>query len=127
MTMRPCEPRMPRRPLGRLAVAVLLLAATGVAAHRAFRSAEDEERAKHWDLAVLAYQKAAELDPTNLHYKVALTQAKTQAALSHYDRGRLYRASGNLDLALVEFEQAVAIDQTIAVAGQELKKVKAYL
>ena len=125
MTMRPCEPRMPRRPLGRLAVAVLLLAATGCAAHRAFRSAEDEERAKHWDLAVLAYQKAAELDPTNLHYKVALTQAKTQAALSHYDRGRLYRASGNLDLALVEFEQAVAIDQTIAVAGQELKKVKA--
>jgi len=116
---------MPRRPLGRLAVAVLLLAATGCAAHRAFRSAEDEERAKHWDLAVLAYQKAAELDPTNLHYKVALTQAKTQAALSHYDRGRLYRASGNLDLALVEFEQAVAIDQTIAVAGQELKKVKA--
>ncbi len=125
MTMRPSDPRTSRRPFGRLAVAFLLLASTGCAAHRAFRAAEEEERSQHWDLAILAYQKAAEMDPENLRYKISLTRARNRAALVHYDRGRLYRASGNLDLALIEFEQAVAIDQTIATALQELKKVKA--
>ena len=125
MTMRPPAPRTRRRPIGPIAAALLLLASTGCAAHRAYRAAEDEERAQHWDLAVLAYQKAVDMDPGNLHYKVGLTRARTRAALVHYDRGRLYQASGNLDLALIEFEQAVAIDQTVATAGQELKKVKA--
>lgn len=125
MTMRPSDPRTSRRPLGRLAVALLLLASTGCAAHRAYRSAEEEERAQHWDLAVLAYQKAAEMDPENLRYKISLTRARNRSALVHYDRGRLYRASGNFDLALIEFEQAVAVDSTIATAQQELQRVKA--
>ena len=125
MTMRPSDPRTSRRPFRRLAVALLLLASTGCAAHRVFRSAEEEERAQHWDLAVLAYQKAAEMDPENLRYKISLTRARNRSALVHYDRGRLYRTSGNLDLALIELEQAVAVDPTIATAQQELQRVKA--
>src|SRR5512140_1674618 len=124
MSMRPSDPRTSRRPFAGLAVAILLFASTGCAAHRAYKSAETEERSQHWDLAVLAYQKAAEMEPQNLKYKISLTRARNRAALVHYDRGRLYRASGNLDLALIEFEQAVATDQTIATAQQELKKVK---
>jgi general secretion pathway protein D len=125
MTMRPSDPRTSRRPFRRLAVVLLLLASTGCAAHRAYRSAEEEERAQHWDLAVLAYQKAAEMDPENLRYKISLTRARNRSALVHYDRGRLYRTSGNLDLALIELEQAVAVDPTIATAQQELQRVKA--
>ncbi|HEX7579465.1 MAG TPA: secretin N-terminal domain-containing protein [Thermoanaerobaculia bacterium] len=123
--MRPSDPRTSRRPFRRLAMALLLLASTGCAAHRVFRSAEEEERAQHWDLAVLAYQKAAEMDPENLRYKISLTRARNRSALVHYDRGRLYRTSGNLDLALIELEQAVAVDPTIATAQQELQRVKA--
>ena len=125
MTIRPSDPRTSRRPFGRLAVALLLLALTGCSAHRVFRTAEEEERAQHWDLAVLAYQKAAEMDPGNLRYKISLTRARNKAALGHYHRGVLYRTSGNLDLALIELEQAIAIDQTIGTAQQEVKKVKA--
>jgi general secretion pathway protein D len=125
MTIRPSDPRTSRRPFGRLAVALLLLALTGCSAHRVFRTAEEEERAQHWDLAVLAYQKAAEMDPGNLRYKISLTRARNKAALGHYHRGVLYRTSGNLDLALIELEQSIAIDQTIGTAQQEVKKVKA--
>ena len=125
MTIRPSDPRTSHRPFGRLAVALLLLALTGCSAHRVFRTAEEEERAQHWDLAVLAYQKAAEMDPGNLRYKISLTRARNKAALGHYHRGVLYRNSGNLDLALIELEQAIAIDQTIGTAQQEVKKVKA--
>ncbi len=125
MTIRPSDPRTSRRPFGRLAVALLLLALTGCSAHRVFRTAEEEERAQHWDLAVLGYQKAAEMDPGNLRYKISLTRARNKAALGHYHRGVLYRTSGNLDLALIELEQAIAIDQTIGTAQQEVKKVKA--
>ena len=125
MTIRPSDPRTSRRPFGRLAVALLLLALTGCSAHRVFRTAEEEERAQHWDLAVLAYQQATEMDPGNLRYKISLTRARNKAALGHYHRGVLYRTSGNLDLALIELEQAIAIDQTIGTAQQEVKKVKA--
>jgi general secretion pathway protein D len=113
------------RALAPAAILIGLLAEAGCAANRAFKSAEEEERSQHWDLAVLAYEKAVEMDPENTRYKISLVRARNRAALVHYDRGRLYRSSGNLDLALIEFEQAVAIDPTIGTAQMELKKVTA--
>jgi general secretion pathway protein D len=117
--------RRPRSPRTLLLAATLLLAVTasGCAAERAFRQAQDHEQMKHWDLAVMAYQKAISLDPVNKKYESALFRARMQAAQTHLGRGRLHRSAGQLDLAQVELEQSVALDPTNDVAVQELKRV----
>jgi len=115
-----------RPPRAFLLAAVLVTAfvTSGCAAERAFRQAQDHEQRRHWDLAVMAYEKANELDPVNMKYQTALFRSKMQAAQTHLSRGRLHRSAGQLDLAKVELEQAVALDPTNDVALQELKRVE---
>ena len=120
MTVR--RPRPPRALLLVAALAAVLLT-SGCAAERAFHQAQDHEVRQHWDLAVMAYQKAISLDPANKKYEAALLRARMQAAQTHLGRGRLHRTAGQLDLAQVELEQSVALDPTNDVALQELKKV----
>jgi general secretion pathway protein D len=103
--------------------AVLGLFASGCASERAFRKAQEHEQQQHWDLAVLAYEKARSLDPLNKKYEAALFRSRMQAAHAHLGRGRLHRSAGQLDLAKVELEQSVALDPTNDVALQELKRV----
>ncbi|MBK9373671.1 MAG: hypothetical protein IPN03_08020 [Holophagales bacterium] len=115
----------PRPPRVLLLAAALALAvgASGCASERAFREARDYEQLEYWDMAVMAYQKAASLDPANKKYESSLFRARLQAAQTHLGRGRLHRSAGQLDLAKVELEQSVALDPTNDVAVQELKKV----
>jgi tetratricopeptide (TPR) repeat protein len=107
-----------------LALAALLgLFASGCASERAFRQAQEHEQLQHWDLAVLAYEKAVSVDPGNKKYESSLFRARIRAAQVHLGRGRLHRSAGQLDLAKVELEQSVALDPTNDVALQELKRV----
>jgi general secretion pathway protein D len=105
-----------------LAIASVLL--SGCTATRAFRQAEHEEQREHWDLAVLAYEKALSLAPGNDQYRMSLQRARIRAAQAHYERGRLHHTAGQLDMAQVELEQSLALDSTNDSAIQELKKVK---
>ncbi len=116
------RPRPPRILLLAAALA-LAVGASGCASERVFREAQDYEQLQHWDMAVLAYQKAASLEPGNKKYESALFRSRMQAAQTHLGRGRLHRSAGQLDLAKVELEQSVALDPTNDVAHQELKKV----
>lgn len=115
--------RFPRFHRALALAAVLGLFATGCASERAFRQAQDHEQQQHWDLAVLAYEKAVSVDPGNKKYGAALFRARLRAAQVHLGRGRLHRSAGQLDLAKVELEQSVALDPTNDVALQELKRV----
>ena len=105
------------------AALALAVGAAGCASERAFREAQDYEQLQHWDMAVMAYQKAASLEPGNKKYESALFRSRLQAAQTHLGRGRLHRSAGQLDLAQVELEQSVALDPTNDVAQQELKRV----
>jgi general secretion pathway protein D len=113
----------PARTLLLIAALAMALASGGCAAERAFRQARDQEQKRHWDLAVMAYEKAASLDPVNKKYEAALFRSRMQAAQTHLGRGRLHRSAGQLDLAKVELEQSAALDPTNDVAAQELKRV----
>jgi tetratricopeptide (TPR) repeat protein len=118
----------PTRRVGRRALSAALAAALllgGCVASRAFRDAEREEAHEHWDLAVLAYQRALSIDPTNTRYKIALSRAKQKAAQTHFERGKLHRSAGQLDMAQVELEQSVALDPTNDSALQDLKRTQA--
>ncbi|MBP7678342.1 MAG: hypothetical protein KBB14_18710, partial [Thermoanaerobaculia bacterium] len=118
------QSKRPPRALLLAAVLATAFVTSGCAAERAFRQAQDHEQRRHWDLAVMAYEKANELDPVNMKYQTALFRSKMQAAQTHLSRGRLHRSAGQLDLAKVELEQAVALDSTNDVALQELKRVE---
>jgi general secretion pathway protein D len=110
-----------------LAVSLLVLLTAGCATSRAMRDGEDAEARGHWDLAYLAYLKAHETDPGDLEAKVASERMRVKAARVHYERGKIYHQSGQLDLAAVELEQSVALDPNIDAAQQEYRKIRADL
>ncbi len=104
-----------------LTLAVLM---TGCAGSSAYQQAKDEEAVGHWDLAVMRYAKALELDPNNAGYKAALARAKLKASQVHFEKGKMYRASGRPDLAVVELSQTVLLDPTNDYAEIELRKAE---
>ncbi len=116
--------RFPRLP-GVAVALVLALLASGCVSSRAYRDGEREEARKHWDLAVLAYERALALDSKDSAARISLQRARFQAAQAHYERGRLHRSAGQLDLAVAELEVSTALDSTNDSALQELKRAKA--
>lgn len=115
---------MRKRTHFRAAIAVALAVLTGCASSRAFREARQEEAVEHWDLAVLKYARAAELEPRNAAYRVALARARIKASQFHFEKGKMYRASGRPELAAVELDQAVLLDPTNQYAEVELRKAR---
>jgi general secretion pathway protein D len=119
--------RLAPRPGRRRLAGLFLLAAfaAGCATSNAFRDGKDAELRERWDLAVLAFQKAYSQEPANIEYKIAYERARLKAAQVHYERGRMHKSAGQLDLAALEFEEASSLDPTLDVAAQELKRTKA--
>ncbi|MGH9399909.1 MAG: hypothetical protein ACRD00_06045, partial [Thermoanaerobaculia bacterium] len=107
-----------------LTVIGLTVFAWACAGSQAFREAREEETLGHWDVAVLKYGRAADLDPTNAAYKLAFARARTKASQVHFEKGKLYRSSGAPDLAVVELEQSVVLDPTNKYAETELRKAR---
>jgi general secretion pathway protein D len=102
----------------------LIVVMSGCAGSNAYRQAKDEEAVGHYDMAVMQYAKALELDPTNAGYKAALARAKLKASQIHFEKGKMYRASGRPDLAVVELSQTVLLDPTNDYAKVELRKAE---
>ena len=108
----------------KLLALLVLLAAAGCSGSRAFHDAREEETLGHWDLAVLKYARALDLDPKNTHYKISLARAKIKASQFHFEKGKLYRSAAQPELAAVELEQAVLLDPTNKYAETELRKAR---
>src|SRR6476659_9832239 len=111
------------KPTKFLALLTLLLA-TGCAGSAAYRYAREEDTLQHWDLAMVKYARALDQDPTNTQYKIALGRARLRASRFHFEKGKLYRSAGQPELAAVELEQAVVLDQTNKYAETELRKAR---
>ncbi|HTO87477.1 MAG TPA: secretin N-terminal domain-containing protein [Thermoanaerobaculia bacterium] len=102
----------------------LLVGSIGCTAYRNYQQARDDEAAQRWDAALQKLEKAVQLDPKNPEYQLALAHAKLKASQIHFEKGKLYRSSGNPDLAVVELEQAVLLDPTNDYADTELRKAR---
>jgi general secretion pathway protein D len=111
------------KPLKFLAL-LAVLAAAGCVGSRSYRDAREEETLGHWDLAVLKYARALDLDRENTAYKIAFGRAKIKASRFHFEKGKLYRSAGQPELAAVELEQAVVLDPTNKYAETELRKAR---
>jgi len=107
-----------------VALSLLLVSLSACTGSRAFREARDQEALEHWDLAVLQYSRAAELDPKNNRYRMLLARTKIKASQFHFEKGKLYRGSGRPELAVVELQQAVLLDTTNQYAEVELRKAR---
>jgi general secretion pathway protein D len=109
----------------KLALAAALVAAgVGCAGTQPFQQAREEEQAGHYDVAVMNYARALELDPGNSVYRASLARARLRASQFHFEKGKMYRASGRFDLAVVELEQATLLDTTNDYAATELKHAR---
>jgi general secretion pathway protein D len=105
-------------------VAALVVAAVGCAGTRSFEQARQEEDLGHYDLAVMNYAKALDLDPSSSRYKASLARARVRASQFHFEKGKMYASSGRFDLAVVELEQAALLDPTNDYAATELRKAR---
>jgi general secretion pathway protein D len=109
---------------------VTLLASCG--SYSAYRKAQTAETAKDWDVAVVEYERALEIDPGNRQFKVALDRARREASRVHFEKGKSLRAAASeatgsdqlrlAQLAATEFQLTVKLDTTNQFAAVELVK-----
>jgi len=108
----------------RLLALLVLLTASACAGSRSYHEAREEEVLGHWDLAVLKFSRAIELDPNNAQYRIAYAKARIKASQFHFEKGKTYRSSGQPELAVIELEQAVILDNNNKYAETELRKAR---
>lgn len=116
-------------------IAVLLtfvLLLSSCAGHNAYQKAQQAAEAKNWDVAVIEYEKALEIDPDNNQYRISLDRARREASREHFERGKTYRATAQTStgtdqlrlaqMALSELQLTVKLDPTNQFAAVEMVK-----
>ena len=73
-----------------IALSLTLLSCTS---YNAFQKAKTAEQTKDWDQAVIEYQKALDVDPSNSLYQINLSRARLEASRLHFQKGKSLRAS----------------------------------
>lgn len=115
-----------------IAIAVPLFVGS-CASYNAHQRAQEAERMKNWDEAVVQYEKALELDPDSLRLKINLQRAKLEASRVHFEKGKTLRAAASTaageeqlrlaQLAANELQLTVRLDSTNQYAAVEMSKV----
>jgi len=105
-------------------LAAVLAILSGCVSQTAFRQAEQAAKREDWDGAVLGYSKALGLDPGNDRYGAALLRAKLRASAVHFERGKRYLQSQQLELAITELEQTIFLDPENQYAKVELDRAR---
>src|SRR5271167_4253839 len=111
-----------------VAMVLLLLAVTlAIAADKAkllYNKGKDAEARQNYELAYDCYKQAYDLKPGDLTYRSAFERLRFLAGASHVHRGQLLREAGQLDTALAEFQKAIDIDPSSAIAQQEIQHTR---
>jgi general secretion pathway protein D len=101
-----------RRRLKALALAAVLMVATGCAAGKAFRQGNAATQTGDLDQAVAYYRTAAQADPDNPNYKIALDRAMLAASRAHFEKAKEFEEAGQLEAARGEYQIAAEYDPT---------------
>lgn len=75
-----------------------------------------------YDTALVDFDRALRTDPTNPEYKLRATQARFDASQGHLNRGEAALRSGDLQLALAEFQKSQSLDPSNSAADQQVKR-----
>jgi len=115
------------------AASALALLMFACASYNAVVKARSAEKVLDWDEAVTQYQKALELDPDNIQFRMGLQHAKLEASRVHFEKGKSLRTAAAqatgaeqyrlAELAATELQLTVKLDSTNQYAAVELSKV----
>ena len=86
------------------------------------KAGRQAEALQDWDTALVHYERALKTDPLNTEYRLKATRIRFEAGQFHVRQGQKLRDKGELQLALAEFEKAMAIDPSSAIADQETRR-----
>jgi general secretion pathway protein D len=103
---------------------LLVLASVLAACHQKnsdFEAGRKAEALQDYDTALVHYHRAAQANPTDAEYKLREVHMRSAAASFHMEQGQKAAQKGDLQLALSEFEKAVAIDPSNMAAEQQAK------
>src|SRR3954462_4573384 len=132
-------PGSKRMKLTKSAITAIVLSLTllSCTSYNAFQKAKTAEQAKNWDEAVIEYEKALDVDPSNSLYQINLSRAKLEASRIHFQKGKSLRASALnargedqvrlTRLAATELELVIKLDPTNQYAAVEYGKAVAVL
>ncbi|HEX8617385.1 MAG TPA: secretin N-terminal domain-containing protein, partial [Thermoanaerobaculia bacterium] len=115
------------------AAALLILTMfASCAGHNAYQKAKTAEQSKNWDVAVVEYEKALEIDPDNSQYRISLERSRREASRGHFEKGKTLRAAALeakgpdqlrlAQLAVAELQLTARLDPTNQFAAVELAK-----
>jgi general secretion pathway protein D len=100
-------------------IAAVLFAAGCPRGGSEFNEGKKAEAVQDYDTALIHYQQALQADPTNAEYKLKAMRLRFEAGQHHVEIGQKLRSSGDLQMALAEFQKAGMIDPASAIAKQE--------
>jgi general secretion pathway protein D len=109
--------------------ALLILLSLAAIAHAdeansAFKRGVQAEAKNKYDEAYQAYAEAHSHKPKDPKYFTAFTRMRFYAAVEHIRQGQLFRDSGKLKEASVEFQRAAEIDPTNFTAKGEARRTE---
>ena len=105
------------------AILAAVVVAAGCAAGKAFRLGDAAFRAGDLDQAVVYYRQAAQADPDNANYKIALQRASLAASRAHLDKARDFESKDQLEAALGEYRLATEYDPSNRQAANKVAEI----
>jgi len=93
-------------------------------ADKLLKEGQAAEARGDWDKALDLYEKAVDLDPADIAYRVPMRKARFEAGQAHVKAGQKLRTDGKLEEAVQEFQKALVADPSSAIALQEVKRIQ---
>ncbi len=104
-----------------LILSLIVLPAIAESAKSLYKKGKLAEARQNYEQAYDLYKQAFDQSPQDLSYRAAFERLRFLAGASHVHRGQLLREAGRLQEALAEFQKAVDIDPSSAIAKQEVQ------
>jgi general secretion pathway protein D len=89
-----------------------------------YKKGKDAEAAQKYETAYEFYKQAYDKNPKEIRYRAAFERLRFYAAATKVHRGQLLRDGGRLEEALAQFEAAAAIDPSMDIAPQEIRRTR---